>query len=505
MDLLNNLAIGIEAAIGLEPIALMLLGTALGIIVGATPGLSSGMAVAVLLPLTFTMSPLNGMIFLTSIYVSVTYGGAITAILLNTPGAPENTATAFDGYPLTRKGRAGDALGTAIMASAVGGILSYVILFAAIGSVASIALKFGPPELFLIAVAGVAVLGAVGSGSPVKIFASGAFGLLIGTIGVVPTGEWRATFGNPFLAEGVQVIPVLIGMFVVSELMMLAGREYVVDASVKGQRRLGAIVAAFRAPFRHLATLSRSSFLGMGIGLIPAAGATLAAFASYSLTRRMSREPETFGDGNPEGIVASESANNACSGGALMTTLVLGVPGSVTTAVLLGALTMQGLQAGPQLIYEQIPLVYGLIVAAVVSQGFMIVAAVGAGYGLSGALSVPTRVLIPILMVFAILGAFALRNAAFDVYLMLGCGAFGYILKRSGYSPAAVVMGVILAPIADNELVRMFQIYGDDWYLAFIRQPIAATILTMLALAIGHGLWRRRGRNIPAKPDLIEE
>ena len=243
------------------------------------------------------------------------------------------------------------------------------------------------------------------------------------------------------------------------------------------------------------------------ISAVPAllAGATLASFASYSLARRSSRRPESFGRGNPEGIVAAESANNACSGGALMTTLVLGVPGSVTTAVLLGALTMQGLQPGPQLIYEQIPLVYGLIVAAILSQVVMITAAVIAGYGLSGALAVPTRILIPVLMVFAILGSYALRNATFDVYLMLACGGFGYILKRYGYSPAAVVMGVILAPIADNELIRMFQLYGAEWHLAFVRRPIAAAILVTLVIAIARSLWRNRKRSAQATPDMIDE
>ncbi len=505
MELLTNIQIGLEGAIGITPIALMLLGTCLGIVVGAMPGLSSGMAVAVLLPLTFTMSPLNSMIFLTSIYVAVTYGGAITAILLNTPGAPENSATAFDGYPMTQKGKGSEALGAAILSSATGGILSYLLMLVGIAGVAAIALKFGAPELFLIAIAGVAVLGAVGKGSPAKIFASGAFGLLMGTIGVVPTGEWRATYGYPYLAEGVQVLPVLIGMFVVSELMELATREYVVDAKVKGQRNLKGILKGFAVPFRRLVTLFRSAIIGIGVGLIPAAGATLAAFGSYTMARRSSKKPETFGEGNPEGIVASESANNACSGGALMTTLVLGVPGSVTTAVLLGALTMQGLQAGPQFVAEQTPLVYGLIMAAIISQVFMVVAAVGAGYGLSGALAVPTRILIPVLMVFAILGAFGPRNAEFDVYLMLGCGAFGFILKRCGYSPAAVVMGVILASIADNELIRMFQLFGGDWLWAFVQRPIAAGILVVLTAVIGFSQLRRRSAKSVAAPDLIQE
>lgn len=499
MDILDNLRLGLDAALGLEPLALMMLGTVLGIVVGATPGLSSGMAVAVLLPLTFTMSPLSSMVFLVSIYVSVTYGGAITAILLNTPGAPENTATAFDGYPLTRQGRAAEALGAAIMSSALGGTASYLVMLVAIGGVASVALTFGPAELFLIAIGGVTVLGAVGGASPAKVFASGALGLLVGTIGVVPTGEWRATFGTPFLAEGVPVVPVLIGMFVVSELMLLARRDYVVDADVEVERSLPRIVAAFALPLRHGGNLARSSALGMAVGLIPAAGATLAAFAAYGLARRVSRRPDSFGQGNPSGIVAAESANNACSGGALMTTLVLGVPGSVTTAVLLGALTMQGLQPGPRFLVEQGPLVYGLIAAAIVSQVFMVAAAAVAAYGLSGALAVPTRILVPVLMAFAVLGAFALRSAEFDVWLMLASGAFGYVLKRHGYSPAAVVMGVILAPIADNELVRMFQLYGPDWYLAFFRRPIAAGILAVLVVTLVYAVVRRRrpGAAIP--------
>jgi putative tricarboxylic transport membrane protein len=503
MDLVSSFQAGLDAALAVEPIILIFAGSLLGMLVGATPGLSSGMAVAVLLPLTFTMTPLNGMIFLTSIYVSVTYGGAITAILLNTPGAPENSATAFDGYPMTQQGRAGEAIGTAVMASALGGLISYFVMLVGIGAVATVALKFGAAEIFLIAIAGVAVLGAVGSGSPAKIFASGAFGMLVGTIGVVPTGEWRATFDNPFLAEGVQVIPVLIGMFVVSELLMLVDREYVVDAKVTVERSLGAIVSGFRAPFEHIWTTVRSPFLGIGIGLIPAAGATLAAFASYSLARRLSKKPETFGKGNPDGLVACESANNACSGGALMTTLVLGVPGSVTTAVLLGALTMQGLQPGPQLIHEQIPLVYGLIIAAIISQPIMVAMAVGAGYGLSGALTVPTRILIPTLMLFAILGAFGLRNSEFDIFLMLACGGIGYLFKVHGYSPAAVVMGVILAPIADNELIRMFQLYGADWYMAFIERPIAAGILAVLVMTLLNSFIRRRRKQTAF--DLADE
>ncbi|MBB4302122.1 putative tricarboxylic transport membrane protein [Rhodobium orientis] len=495
MQFLTDLSAGFDAVFTLHAAGFVLLGTLLGIIVGATPGLSSGMAVAVLLPLTFTMDSLTGLVFLTSVYVAVTYGGAVTAIMLNTPGAPENAATALDGHALTRLGQSGRALGVAIAASALGGLLSYFVMLFGISSVASIALTFGPTEIFLIALSGVMILGAVGSGSPAKILASGMFGLLVGTIGIVPTGEWRATFGEPYLADGVQIVPVLIGMFVVAELLVLSHRETVVDAATEVNRSIGATVAGFREVLSHPVTLLRSSFLGMGVGLIPAAGATLAAFSSYTLARRLSREPERYGKGSIEGIVAAESANNACSGGALTVSLVLGVPGSVATAVILGALTMQGLQPGPMMVVQQPTLVYGLVIAAILSQPVMVLFAILAGSVMSRALTISTRVLVPFLLMLSIYGTFALRNATFDVWMTLGFGVLGYFMKRYGYSPAALVMGVILAKITDAELVRTMQIFGDDWYFAFFQRPISLAILAILTASLlraGLGARRRR-------------
>ncbi|MEW5421456.1 tripartite tricarboxylate transporter permease [Amorphus sp. 3PC139-8] len=494
MEFLAHLTDGFEAAFTLHAAGFVLLGTFLGIIVGATPGLSSGMAVAVLLPLTFTMDSLTGLIFLTSVYVAVTYGGAITAIMLNTPGAPENAATALDGHALTRLGQSGRALGAAIAASALGGLLSYFLMLFGIGSVAQVALTFGPTEIFLIALSGVMVLGAVGTGSPTKILASGMFGLLIGTIGIVPTGEWRATFGEPFLADGMQIVPVLIGMFVVAELLMLAGRSTVVDADIEVNRSVGAIFSGLGEALRMPVTLLRSAFIGMGVGLIPAAGATLAAFSSYSVARRFSKEPETYGKGSTEGIVAAESANNACSGGALTVSLVLGVPGSVTTAVILGALTMQGLQPGPMMVVQQPTLVYGLIIAAILSQPAMVLFAVLAGNAMSRALTVSTRVLVPVLLILSIYGTFALRNAMFDVWMMLGFGVLGYFMKRYDYSPAAVVMGVMLASITDSELIRTMQIFGHDWYLAFFQRPVSLVILIILVASLARAAFGHRRR-----------
>jgi putative tricarboxylic transport membrane protein len=480
MDTLMHMQQGIINAVQFQALLMMVLGTLIGTFAGIIPGLSSGMSVALFLPLTFTMTPLHGIIFLISIYVSVGYGGALTAILLNTPGSPQNAVTTLDGFELTKQGRAAEALGVSISSSVYGGLLSYFAMLASIGVVATVALKFGPAEMFLIAIAGVTVLGAVGSNSVAKTMASGLFGLVAGSIGIVPTGEWRATFGQPYLAEGLPIIPVLIGMFVFSELMLMTFREYVIDSTITVKRSLRDIFGGFRLPRSVVPAFFRSTGLGIVIGLLPAAGGTAASFASYSLARKTSKTPEEFGKGSVEGVVASESANNACSGGDIMTTLVLGVPGSATTGILLGALTMHGLQAGPNFVAQQPTLVYGIIAAAIISQVFMVLAAVFAAYSLSGTLSVPTRVLVPILMLFAVIGAYASRNASFDVYLMLTCGALGFLMKRTGYSPAAAVMGVILSPIADSELIRMFQLYGDDWYKAFFNRPLAASILAAM-------------------------
>ena len=360
-----------------------------------------------------------------------------------------------------------------------------------IGAVAAVALRFGPSEMFLIAIAGVTVLGAVGTASVPKTIASGVFGLLVGTVGIVPTGEWRATFNNPYLAEGVPFIPILIGMFVLSELMMMTFRDYVIDSTITVQRSLRGIMRGFRLPRWVMPAFLQSTGLGIIIGL-PAAGGTAASFAAYSLARKTSARPEEYGNGSVEGVVASESANNACSGGDIMTTLVLGVPGSATTGILLGALTMHGLQAGPNFVAQQGDLVYGIIAAAIISQVFMVVAAVFAAYSVSLArLACRHACWSPILLLCSVMGAYASRGAAFDVYLMLGFGGLGYLMKRTGYSTASFVMGVLLSPIADNELIRMFQLYGEDWYLAFVTRPLSAALLGLFAIIIAWSIYGR--------------
>jgi putative tricarboxylic transport membrane protein len=475
---------GFNAICTIEAFLFILGGTAFGIVFGAIPGFTSSMGVVILLPVTFYISPLNALVFLCAIYVSAIYGGLLTAILLNTPGLPESSVTTFDGYPMTQMGKASEAIGIGIGASVIGGLFSYFVLLFAMAPVAVIALRFGPTEMFLIAVMGITVIASLRGESLAKGLLAGAFGLLIGTMGIAPTGEWRATFGNIYLADGVPIVPPIIGLFAMSELLFLVEREFVVPDQKPERRSLRKIISGMRQVFRYPGNIIRSAFIGLIVGAIPAAGATLAAFTSYNEAKRFSRNPEKFGTGYPGGIIAAETANNASTGGALLTTLIIGVPGSTTTAIILGAMIMHGLQPGPQLIKVQSVLVYGLIVSLFLSQVIMVFMGLSAGYSISGILSLPSRILVPIVSIFCMIGSFAIRNSMFDIYLMFAFGLIGYLMRKTGFPPVALVLGIVLGPIADSELIRSFMRYGNDFYLYFFNRPISLALVIIIVIGL---------------------
>lgn len=463
----------------------IIFGTFLGIIVGAIPGFTSSMATGILLPVTFALSPLNALVFLVSVFISTIFGGSITAILLNTPGAPESSATTFDGYKMTLAGKGCEALGISFCSSALGGLISYFAMIFAMVPIAHMAVKFGPTEMFLIALMGISILAVLSSGREVpKTLLSGFVGLLIGTIGMTPTGEWRATFSSIYLAEGVQVVPAIIGFFALSEVFNMVGKEFIVERGVQTKTSVKKILKGMGMALHYPRTLITCAILGTGIGAIPAAGGTVAAFTAYGFAKKSSKHGEEFGTGYPEGIVAPESANNACTGGALMTTLALGVPGSSTCAILLGALTIQGLTPGPTLVRDQMPLVYVLIVAAILSQVIMLVMSVGAGFGLTKLLNIPTKILAPCIFVFCIAGSFSCRNTMFDVFLMFGFGIIGYIMKQFDFSLPGIVLGIVLGGIADNQLIRSHQLFGSDIIKAFFTRPISFVLLIVIVFSV---------------------
>lgn len=461
------------------------LGTFMGIIVGAIPGFTSSMATGILLPVTFSLTPINALVFLISVYIATIYGGSITAILLNTPGAPESSASTFDGYKMTLRGQGCEALGVAFCASACGGLISYIFMLFAMVPIAKMAVRIGPTEMFLIALMGVSILAVLSSSANVpRTLLSGFIGLLIGTVGMTPTGQWRATFGSIYLAEGVQVVPAIIGFFALSEVFNMVGKEFIVNREVQTKTSVRKIVKGFLMALRHPKTILVSGITGMLIGAIPAAGGTVAAFTAYGMAKKSSKDGKDFGTGCPEGLVAPEAANNACTGGALMTTLALGVPGSSTCAILLGALSIQGMTPGPMLVRDQLPLVYVLIVAAILSQVVMLMMATGAGFGLTKLLNIPTKVLAPCIMVFCIAGAFSCRNTMFDVYLMFAFGIVGYLMKQFDFSLPAIVLGIVLGGIADKEIIRAHQLFRSRLLTAFVTRPISLVLLIVIIFSV---------------------
>ena len=463
----------------------IIIGTFMGIIVGAIPGFTSSMATGILLPVTFALTPVNALVFLISVYIATIYGGSITAILLNPPGAPESSASTFDGYQMTLKGQGCEALGAAFCASACGGLISYVFMIFAMIPIARMAVKIGSTEMFLIALMGVSILAVLSSSANVpKTMLSGFIGLLIGTIGMTPTGEWRATFGSIYLAEGVQVVPAIIGFFAMSEVFSMVGKEFIVNRDVQTKTSIRKIIKGMGMALRYPRTILTCGVTGMVIGAIPAAGGTVAAFTAYGMTKKSSKQGDAFGSGCPEGLVAPEAANNACTGGALMTTLALGVPGSSTCAILLGALSIQGLTPGPTLVRDQMPMVYVLILAAILSQAVMLVMAMGAGFGLTNLLNIPTKALAPCIAVFCIAGSFACRNAMFDVFLMLAFGAAGYLMKQFDFSLPAIVLGIVLGGIADNQLIRSYQLFGAGTLQAFFTRPVSLVLVAVIVFSI---------------------
>lgn len=462
-------------------IGLIIAGTIGGVIVGALPGLSSSMAVALLLPFSLYLEPIPAIALLSALYCAGTFGGSITAILINAPGAPPAAATAFDGYPLAVKGEAGRALGIAAVASACGGIFSVLVLLIAAPLLARMAYTFGPPEYFALAVFGLSMLSSISGAQPVKNLIGGCFGLLIATVGVdLTTGVERLTFGIPELYDGIHFIPVLIGLFAITELLS--------QAQILGLEKVSVAVTAVKLPtwedFRQVrATILRSSGIGTLIGVLPAEGSTMAAMIGYNEAKRWSKHPEEFGKGAIDGIAGPEAANNAATGGSMVPTLALGIPGSATAAVILGGLQVQGLRPGPYLFEEQPGLLYGIFFAMLLSNLlFLLVGLIGAKL-FSRISLVPTTLLWPTVFALCFVGAYGLEQSLIDVWVMLVAGLIGFGLKRYGFSPAPIIMGLVLGGLVETSLAQSMIIFDQQW-TGFLARPISLLFFALALVSI---------------------
>lgn len=463
-------------------------GVFVGVLVGALPGLSSPMAIALLLPFTISLPPASAIGMLAALYCAGTFGGSITAILINAPGAPPAAATALDGYPMAKRGEAGRALGLATFSSVIGGVISLFIFLLAAPALAAVALEFGPTEYFALTLFALSMLATISGRSAIRNLISGFVGLLIGTVGIqLVTGIERFTFGIPELSEGISFIPVLIGLFAIGELLSQTN-----TANVAYDRITSVVVKLpSKEDFRRVfATVLRSSGIGTFIGILPAEGSTVAAIIGYNEAKRWSKTPEEFGKGCPEGIAGPEAANNAATGGAMVPTLALGIPGSGSTAVILAALIMHGVRPGPQLINNQPEFMYAIF-GAMLFANFMFL-----GIGFLGAkvfsriTMIPKQFLWPAVFTFSVIGAYSFASSVFDVWIMLSAGVVGFIMNRHGFGPAPLIMGVVLGPIVEEKLGQAMIIMDNQWWRMF-ESPIALFFFLLTAVSLMWPLVRK--------------
>ena len=468
-------------------------GTVVGIIVGAMPGLTATMAVALLIPVTFGMDPLVGLALMGGVYSGGMYGGAISSILLSTPGTPAAAATAFDGYPLTRQGKGGVALTVATWASFWGGILSTIALLLMAPALAKFSLRFGPPEYFVLSIMGLSSIVTLTKGSMVKGLMSGFLGLVIATVGMDPlSGLMRFTFGSMNLFDGVPFMPALIGLFSVSQILDLTAESHIVE-------NLSETISSIKRsklPKGLGPTITKGSIIGIIVGMLPGAGATIAAFISYNFAKQSSKDSDTFGKGNPKGVAASESANNGCVGGSLIPLLTLGIPGNSVAAALMGGLMIQGLIPGPELFSKYGVLTYGFILSLFLANVIFLVLGIYLAPYFARVTSTPNSLLIPGIAILSVIGSYAMNNNLFDVWLMIGFGISGYFLEKGGFSTGALVLGLILGPIAELGFGQSL-IMSSGSPLIFFERPLCIIlwIITLLLMIPAFSGTLKKSRN----------
>ncbi len=469
----------------------LVLGVALGIIVGALPGLTASVGIILLLPFVFYLDVSTAMVMLCGAFCGGIYGGSISAILISTPGTPSAAATVLDGYPLAQKGEAGKAIGVATIASTTGGIISTFCLMFFAPKLARVALKFGPEEYFALTVFGLTVIASVAGKSLTKGLISGFFGLLIATVGLDPVeGYARYSFDIPNLMAGFSLLPVLIGLFAISQIFVqLEG----VDKKVKRfEQRIGKVLPSLKELKKLFTIIISSSFLGTFIGIIPGTGGAIASFLAYNEAKRWSKDPDSFGKGNIAGIAAPEAANNGTTGGAMVPLLTLGIPGDVVTAVMLGCLLLVGLRPGPLLFRENPDVVSAIFAGLMLANVLILILGVLSVRLFPKVLKVPPSILFPIIFTLCFLGSFSLNNSTYDMFIALVFGVIGYVMHKTGFPAAPVVLGVILGPIAEDVLARALIISHGDWSVLF-KSPIAIFFYVISTLSVVYSLKRQFG------------
>ena len=483
----SNIGMGIALAFTLTNILGAFVGVVLGICFGALPGFTATMGIAVLIPVTYGMDPVLGLIFLASIYCGSFYGGSVSAILLHTPGTPAAAATTLDGYEMTKQGRANEALTEAVCASFWGGIISVFALLFLAPPLAKFSLKFGPQEKFMLAIFGLSIIASLSAKSMTKGLMGGVLGLLFGCVGTDPVlGFPRFTFGITTFITGIPLIPALIGIYSVSQAISLASMssQYIVDLdSLKSVKKSK---VSLRDVVRYPLIYIRSGIIGTIVGIIPGAGANIAAFLSYNQGKMMSKNPEKFGNGSREAIACSEAANNAVTGGSLIPMLTLGIPGNSVTAILLGGLMIQGLVPGNELFTTKAAITYPFIIGIFIANIFMLLVGLFGAKYFAKITNTPINVLIAAILALSVIGSYAIGNSIQNVYVMVAFGIIGYFLKINSFNPSPIILGMILGPIAEEGFVQSMIVEGSTMKVlsSTMTRPISAVLMIMTIVSL---------------------
>ena len=495
MDVLSQLGVGFAAAATLQNLAYCFAGVFLGTLIGVLPGIGALAAVSMLLPLSFHLEPMAGLIMLAGVYYGSEYGGSTSSILLNIPGTPANAVTCLDGYPMAKQGRAGVALFVTTIASFVGGAVGIIALLMVSPLIVQVALSFGAEEYFAVMLLGLVAAATVADRAPVKGLIMIVVGLLLGTIGSdISSGVPRYTFGNYELHSGLSFIVLAMGLFGVSEVI-----ASIRSSRSRDTRNLDVTLASMLPTSRDwrgsMFPMFRGSAVGSIIGALPGAGASIAAFMSYSVEKRIATQPERFGNGAIEGIAAPESANNAAAQTSFIPTLSLGIPGSATMALILGALMMHGIAPGPSLMDREPQLFWGLIASFWIGNVMLLVLNIPLIGIWTRPLKIPYHLLYPGVIALICIGVFSINGSVLDLMVVAVAGVAGYVLRRHGYEPAPLLIGFILGPLMEENFRRALVISGGD-LTTFIARPFSLVILgatvVLLVLAFLPSLRVRR-------------
>ncbi|AVL71394.1 hypothetical protein CEQ07_08185 [Oligella urethralis] len=480
-----------------EPWMFVLPGLIIGIIFGSIPGLQISMAMAVFLPVTWTMDFLQAMLFLTAIFTGGAYGGGVTATLMNIPGSSSSVATAFDGYPMARKGLHNEALGLGLCSSVIGTFIGYLLLMLLIQPLAGLVLRLGPLEMVLIVLWGLALIATLNEGSATKGFLAGLLGLLLSQLGMSTTGVMRATFDNPYLIDGVEVVPAMIGLFAASELLRIRGESFLVKDEASRKFSYKRIFKGMMDVLKYPKTVLKGSFIGALIGAVPGVGSSVANLVAYGEVKRSSKNQQEFGRGCPEGVIAAETSNSSSEGGSLTALLALGIPGGAATAVLLAAFSFHNLVGGPAFIRDQADLVYSIIIGnfgQVVLLAFIALLVLPL---LGLVVRIPLTYLIPSVLALCAWGGFGITGSISGPVTVAVFAVIGWLMRRHDYPVAATVIGLLLGKMAEGELVRTLQISGGAPLGYIMERPIALLLIVVFVFTvIIMPLMRKRKSNV---------